>query len=95
MPFPTQAAAAALDPTDPFLREAQTFPKLAEEEVARIAAYGVEEAIPAGVDLIFRVRRLRRVPARRVGLVLVCPTETGLGQPRTCDRCGICWRGGR
>ena len=57
MPFPMDAAAAALDPTDPFLREAQTFPKLNEDEVARIARYGAEEAIPAGSILFERGQR--------------------------------------
>jgi len=57
MPFPLEAAGAALDPTDPFLREAQTFPKLTEAVVGRIAPYGVEETIAAGTMLFERGQR--------------------------------------
>lgn len=47
---------------------------------------------PTG-DLVFRVRRLRGQPARRLNLVLVCPTENGPGERTTdCSRCGVCWR---
>jgi len=45
--------AATLDPTDPYAREAQTFPVLSPEMAARIAAFGTEEALPAGT-LVFR-----------------------------------------
>jgi hypothetical protein len=50
---------------------------------------------PAGVDLVFRVARLRRDPAITVAGVPVCPAEDGLTRPRvpTCDHCGICWQG--
>lgn len=49
---------------------------------------------PAGADLVFRVRRLRRHPLAEVGGVRVCPAEDGHPRPRapTCDRCGVCWR---
>ncbi|MFE1598978.1 FAD-dependent oxidoreductase [Methylobacterium sp. ID0610] len=39
---------SALDPTDPYQREAQTFPHLDAAVIARIRAYGAEETIPAG-----------------------------------------------
>jgi hypothetical protein len=52
-----------------------------------------DEPIPEGVDLIFRVHRLRRRPARRIGLTLVCPTENGSTDHKTdCGRCGRCWQ---
>jgi hypothetical protein len=48
---------------------------------------------PSGADLAFRTRRLRREPARRLGLTLVCPTENG--EPRaadtTCTSCRRCY----
>ena len=42
-----------IDPADPNERAAQTFPRLGPEMVARIAAFGTEEARPRGA-LIFR-----------------------------------------
>lgn len=48
------ATGSDLDPSDPYLREAQTFPRLDAEMVARIAAHGVEEAVPAGACLYRR-----------------------------------------
>jgi hypothetical protein len=68
---------------------------------------GVPERVPVGVrlaylqitegerpelvDLLFRVRRLRR---QRVPLSLVCPHETPQGQSRgaNCGNCGRCWQ---
>ncbi|MBA4191983.1 MAG: hypothetical protein C0467_28725 [Planctomycetaceae bacterium] len=48
---------------------------------------------PPGTDLVFRVRRLRRLPFPS-GMPTVCPTEDGqLRTVRvTCERCGFCWR---
>ncbi|MCE9556544.1 MAG: hypothetical protein K8T91_24610 [Planctomycetes bacterium] len=48
---------------------------------------------PPGTDLVFRVRRLRRVPDPAV-VVPVCPTEDGQSRAVrvTCERCGLCWR---
>jgi thioredoxin reductase (NADPH) len=37
-----------LDPTDPYAREAQTFPRLSSEMTARIASYGSEEPLEKG-----------------------------------------------
>ncbi|WP_027135463.1 FAD-dependent oxidoreductase [Geminicoccus roseus] len=45
------------DPTDPYLRPDQTFPRLLPEMAARIAAYGSEEAVPAGTLLYRRGER--------------------------------------
>jgi hypothetical protein len=70
---------------------------------------GVPEVVPPGVrlawlmtaaddlppraDLIFRVRRLRRLPLARVGQALVCPSESGTPARHTdCEHCGLCWR---
>jgi thioredoxin reductase (NADPH) len=41
-----------LDPTDPYSREAQIFPRLSQEMAGRIAAYGSEESLHAGT-LVF------------------------------------------
>jgi hypothetical protein len=51
-----------------------------------------DEDVPAGVDLVFRVHGLRRNPAKRIGLTLVCPVEQGSGAGTTCSTCGVCWR---
>jgi hypothetical protein len=52
-----------------------------------------DEVVPEGVDLVFRVHRLRKRPARRIGLTLVCPTENGTTDHKTdCGRCGRCWQ---
>ncbi|MDV3457980.1 FAD-dependent oxidoreductase [Sphingomonas sp. HF-S4] len=42
-----------LDPSDPYLREAQTFPSLSDEMAARVAAFGTEEVLDDGT-LLFR-----------------------------------------
>jgi thioredoxin reductase (NADPH) len=46
-------AAIEIDPTDPYRREAQTFPRLNAEMVARIRSYGGETMLPAG-DFLYR-----------------------------------------
>jgi hypothetical protein len=48
---------------------------------------------PAGVDLVFRVRRLRRAPAPPGGPP-VCSAEDGVVRRRrvTCEGCGRCWQ---
>jgi thioredoxin reductase (NADPH) len=38
----------AVDPADPYERAAQTFPRLSEEQAARVAAYGTEETLSPG-----------------------------------------------
>jgi thioredoxin reductase (NADPH) len=45
------------DPTDPYEREAQIFPRLPEGMARRIAGYGSEEAIPDGTLLFERGQR--------------------------------------
>ncbi|HEX8444661.1 MAG TPA: FAD-dependent oxidoreductase [Allosphingosinicella sp.] len=42
------------DPTDPYNREAQTFPKLSGEHVDRVSAFGSVESFPAGTSLFTR-----------------------------------------
>jgi hypothetical protein len=52
-----------------------------------------EDDVPPRADVVFRVRRLRRKPAKRVSLALVCPVENGVTGHRTsCEQCGVCWR---
>ena len=46
-----------LDPDDPYLREAQTFPRLNEDMARRVAAYGVEEQVSPQVMLFERGQR--------------------------------------
>jgi thioredoxin reductase (NADPH) len=52
---PAQAAVAhsGLDPNDPYQREAQTFPHLDADMIARVASYGRESTIPAG-EFLYR-----------------------------------------
>ena len=47
----------ASDPTDPYRREAQTFPRLSAEMAERLAAYGREERLAAGTVLFARGER--------------------------------------
>jgi thioredoxin reductase (NADPH) len=54
MPFTTEPPSAALDPTDPYAREGQTFPVLTPELIERVMAYGAAEFAPAGVTLYER-----------------------------------------
>jgi thioredoxin reductase (NADPH) len=42
------------DPSDPYARAAQTFPRLSEEMSARLARYGAEERLPAGTFVFSR-----------------------------------------
>jgi CRP-like cAMP-binding protein len=46
-----------LDPTDPYARKAQTFPRLSEEMAARVVAYGTEERLPKGTFVFERGER--------------------------------------
>ena len=57
MPSDPIAPGLELDPTDPYARQAQTFPRLSEEMAARLAAYGVEEGLPKGTLLFARGQR--------------------------------------
>jgi thioredoxin reductase (NADPH) len=45
------------DPTDPYEREAQIFPRLSEEQARRVAAYGSEETLAAGALAFARGQR--------------------------------------
>jgi len=51
------AAEADLDPTNPYAREAQIFPRLTPEMAGRIALYGAEEDIPQGTLVFERGQR--------------------------------------
>lgn len=46
-----------LDPSDPYAREAQTFPQLSPEMSERITAYGTEERLPGGTLIFERGQR--------------------------------------
>ena len=46
-----------LDPSDPYARKAQTFPRLSEEMAARIVAYGTQERLPKGTLVFARGER--------------------------------------
>jgi hypothetical protein len=52
-----------------------------------------DDAPPLGVDLVFRIRRLRRRPVP-LNSAPVCPAEDGVPRSRrvTCDLCTRCWR---
>ena len=54
---PLRPAASALDPTDPYAREAQTFPRLSVEMLERVARYGSEEQLPKGTVIFERGQR--------------------------------------
>lgn len=55
-----------------------------------------DDVPPTGLDLVFRIRRLRHRPVAPGGPP-VCPGEDGVARKRavTCDRCGVCWRPAR
>jgi thioredoxin reductase (NADPH) len=46
-----------LDPSDPYAREAQTFPQLSPEMAERVAAYGAQERVTGGTPLFSRGER--------------------------------------
>lgn len=43
-----------LDPSDPYARAAETFPRLTDEQVNRVAAFGTVQALPKGTVLFER-----------------------------------------
>ena len=49
---------------------------------------------PVPVDLVFRIRRLRRLP---ISSLRVCPDENGkqYARPPHCESCGRCWSASR
>ena len=57
MPNEPAAPPSELDPSDPYAREAQTFPHLSGDMAGRLAAYGTEERVAAGVSLFERGQR--------------------------------------
>ncbi len=44
----------ALDPTDPYERQAQTFPKLTREQIERVGRFGETGDYPEGTQLFRR-----------------------------------------
>ena len=62
-------------------------------EQVRVAYLRTDERDQPAGDLVFRIRRLRRRPFKRINLVLVCPVENGAtGHGTVCERCGVCWK---
>lgn len=49
--------ADAADPTDPYERQAQTFPRLGDDQARRIAGYGTEQELAAGTLVFERGQR--------------------------------------
>jgi thioredoxin reductase (NADPH) len=66
---------AAVDPSDPYAREAQTFPRLSEDMLQRIAPYGREEHVPAGTMLFERGQRRRDFYVVLEGAVDILDTD--------------------
>lgn len=54
---PTVGAEPEIDPTDPYAREAQTFPRLSIDAASRVANYGVEQGLRKGTLLFERGQR--------------------------------------
>jgi thioredoxin reductase (NADPH) len=54
---PALAAQPDVDPSDPYAREGQTFPRLSPDMASRVAAYGKEERLPAGTLVFERGER--------------------------------------
>ncbi len=69
--------AETADPSDPYLREAQTFPRLSPEMVGRVAAYGREERLPDGALLFQRGQRSVDFFLVLDGAVEIFDTEDG------------------
>lgn len=57
MSSPEASAELDIDPSDPYERGAQTFPRLTPEMTARVAAFGTEEQLPAGTSVFERGQR--------------------------------------
>ena len=49
-----EAAHAEVDPSDPYQRERQTFPRLTSEQIGRVRQYGKEQRLPKGTVLFER-----------------------------------------
>ncbi|MCE9567411.1 MAG: hypothetical protein K8U57_35875 [Planctomycetes bacterium] len=65
-------------------------------EGCRVAWMMVEEneTVPEGVDLLFRLRELRKKPLPLPLLPVICPTETPEGKRvgTSCATCKRCWK---
>ena len=51
---PANTVGTAANPSDPYLREAQTFPRLSSDQIARAGAFGTAEDLPEGTVLFER-----------------------------------------
>ncbi len=50
-PDPSSVLPTVSGPSDPYARTEQTFPRLTDDQVERVAAFGVVEDLPAGTVL--------------------------------------------
>jgi thioredoxin reductase (NADPH) len=66
---------ADLDPSDPYAREAETFPRLTEDQVERVAAFGAIERLPQNTILF-------KPGDRRVDFFLVLDGYIEIYEPR-------------
>jgi thioredoxin reductase (NADPH) len=66
---------AELDPSDPYAREAETFPRLTEDQVRRVTAFGEVERLPADTILF-------QPGDRRVDFFLVLDGHIEIYEPR-------------
>ena len=76
------------DPTDPYLRGAQTFPRLGADMLARIAPLGSEEAVPAGRHLYRRGERSVDFFVVLDGEINVCNEDAAEAPPVVVLRAG-------
>lgn len=53
-------------------------------------AEDADDEVPPTADLVFRDHGARRTRAMRMGGVLICPAENGIGAHVTCDECRLC-----
>lgn len=73
--------------------DAETGVPLSVPVGVRLAYLQVENDTPELCDLYFRVRRLRKDRQKRIGLTMICPSETVQGKDRgiTCGSCRHCF----
>ncbi len=79
----------ALDPADPYAREAQTFPTLSPGMVSRVAAYGQEEVLADGAIVFARGERSVDFYLVRDGAIEIFDTDD-TGRPNVFTVHGPC-----
>jgi len=53
---------------------------------------GTDDVPKSSCDLVFRDYSLRKIEAKKVNGVFVCPPENAVNHDMTCTQCGYCWR---